>query len=77
MGILQKSLLLEALEIVTCHLGVWMSKEAVTISKQTLIVVLYSLRRPSGSNNNNNDNIIPLHYNKNSADIDNKNLVTW
>ena len=49
MGILQKSLLLEALEIVTCHWGGWVSKEDVTISKQTFRVVLYSLRRPSGS----------------------------
>ena len=42
------SLLLEALEIVTCHWGGWVSKEDVTISKQTFRVVLYSLRRPSG-----------------------------
>jgi len=40
-GILQKSLLLEALEIVTCHKGGWVSKEDVTISKQTFRVVLY------------------------------------
>ena len=46
---MQKSLLLEALEIVTCHWGGWVSKEDVTISKQTFRVVLYSLRRPSGS----------------------------
>ena len=45
---MQKSLLLEALEIVTCHLGGWVSKEVVTISKQTYRIVLYSLRRPSG-----------------------------
>ena len=45
---MQKSLLLEALEIVTCHWGGWVSKEDVTISKQTFRVVLYSLRRPSG-----------------------------
>ena len=31
MGILQKSLLLEAIEIVTCHWGGWVSKEDVTI----------------------------------------------
>ena len=43
---MQKSLLLEALEIVTCHWGGWVSKEDVTISKQTFRVVLYSLRRP-------------------------------
>ena len=30
---MQKSLLLEALEIVTCHWGGWVSKEDVTISK--------------------------------------------
>ena len=48
-GLLQKSLLLEALEIGTCHWGGWVSKEDVTISKQTFRVVLYSLRRPSGS----------------------------
>ena len=46
---MQKSLLLEALEIVTCHWGGWVSKEDVTISKLTFRVVLYSLRRPSGS----------------------------
>ena len=46
---MQKSLLLEALEIVTCHWGGWVSKEDVTISKQTFRVVLYSLRRPSVS----------------------------
>ena len=40
-GILQKSLLLEALERVTCHKGGWVSKEDVTISKQTFRVVLY------------------------------------
>ena len=33
MGILQKSLLLEALEIVTCDWGGWVSKEDVSISK--------------------------------------------
>ena len=33
---MQKSLLLEALEIVTCHWGGWVSKEDVTISKQNL-----------------------------------------
>ena len=37
-GILQKSLLLEALEIVTCHWGGWVTKEDVTISKQTNII---------------------------------------
>ena len=46
---MQKSLFLEALEIVTCHWGGWVSKEDVTIAKQTFRVVLYSLRRPSGS----------------------------
>ena len=39
--ILQKSLLLEALDIVTCLWGGWVSKEDVTISKQTFRVVLY------------------------------------
>ena len=48
-GILQKSLFLEALEIVTCNWGKWVSKEDATISKQTFRVVLYSLRGPSGS----------------------------
>ena len=46
---MQKSLLLEALEIVTCHWGGRVFKEDVTISKQTFRVALYSLRRPSGS----------------------------
>ena len=46
-GILQKSLLLEALEIVTCQLGRWVSEEDVTISEQTFIVVhYYTLRCP-------------------------------
>ena len=48
-GYLAESLLLEALEIVTCHWGGWVSIEDVTILKQTFRVVLYSLRRPSGS----------------------------
>ena len=39
----------KALEIVTCHWGGLVSKEDVTISKQTFRVVLNSLRRPSGS----------------------------
>ena len=42
-GILQKSLLFEALELVTCNWGGWVSKEDVTISKQTFRAVLYSL----------------------------------
>ena len=46
---MQKSQLLEVLEIVTCLWGGWVSKEVVTISKKTFRVVLYSLRRPSGS----------------------------
>ena len=37
---MQKSLFLEALEIV--------SEEDVTISKQTFMIVLYPLRRPKG-----------------------------
>ena len=37
---MQKSLFLEALEIV--------SEEDVTISKQTFMIVLYPLRRPNG-----------------------------
>ena len=41
MGILQKSLLHEALEIVTCHWGGSVSKGNGTISKQTFRVVLY------------------------------------
>ena len=41
---MQKSLLFEALELVTCHWGGWVSKEDVTISKQTFRAVLYSLR---------------------------------
>ena len=45
---MQKSLFLEALEIVTCHWGKWVSKEDVTISKQTFRVVLYPLRRLKG-----------------------------
>ena len=42
-GILRKSLFVEALE-----LGRWASEEDVTISKQTFRVVLYPLRRPRG-----------------------------
>ena len=38
---MQKSLLLEALEMVTCHWGGWVSKEDITISKQTFMVDLY------------------------------------
>ena len=37
---MQKSLFLQALEIVTCHWGRWVSKEDVTISKHTLRVVV-------------------------------------
>ena len=33
----------EALEIVTCHWDGWVSKEDVTISKQTFRVVLYQV----------------------------------
>ena len=40
----RKSLLLEALEIVTGHWDGWVSKEDITIAKQTFRVVLYSLR---------------------------------
>ena len=48
-GYLAEITVSEAFEIVTCHWGRWMSEEDVTISKQTFRVVLYSLRRPSGS----------------------------
>ena len=46
-GFLKKSLLLEALEIVTCHWGGWVSKEGVTISKQTFRVVPYPSQKTS------------------------------
>ena len=45
---MQKSLFLEALEIVTSHWGRWVSEEDVTISKQTFGLVLYPLRRLRG-----------------------------
>ena len=45
---MQKSLFLEALEIVTSHWGRWVSEEDVTISKQTFRVELYPLGRPRG-----------------------------
>ena len=45
---MQKSLFLEALEIVTYQCGRWVSEEDVTISKQTFRLVLYPLRRPMG-----------------------------
>ena len=36
------------LEIVACHWGRWVSKEDITKSKQTFMVVLYLIRGPSG-----------------------------
>ena len=45
---MQKSLFLEASEIVTSHRGRGVSEEDVTISKQTFMVILYPLRRPMG-----------------------------
>ena len=45
---MQKSLFLEASEIVTSHRGRWVSEEDVTISKQTFRLVLYPLRRLMG-----------------------------
>ena len=47
-GYLAEITISEALEIVTCHWGRWVSEEDVTISKQTFRVELYPLRRPSG-----------------------------
>ena len=36
------------LEIVACHWGRWVSKEDITKSKQTFMVVLYLIRGPCG-----------------------------
>ena len=47
-GYLAEITISEALEIVTCHWGRWVSEEDVTISKQTFRVELYPLRRLSG-----------------------------
>ena len=47
-GYLAEITISEALEIVTCHWGRWVSEEDVTISKQTFRLVLYPLRKPRG-----------------------------